>query len=106
VTLSPHILLTLLLIPGIISVSIPSTSVYLNALASDKPHEYSEPLDHLKVQIQQYPNYAYDKDLVIYEQTRDRLSISSSFEIFGKWIVDSIAPWQEKKDNISFLKDR
>jgi copper transport protein len=55
VTLSPHILLTLLLIPGIISVSIPSTSVYLNALASDKPHEYSEPLDHLKVQIQQYP---------------------------------------------------
>lgn len=59
-----------------------------------------------EVQIQQYPNYAYDKDLVIYEQTRDRLSISSSFEIFGKWIVDSIAPWQEKKDNISFLKDR
>jgi copper transport protein len=47
------ILLTLLLIFGIIPVNFPS-AFYGNSLAINEGQEYSEPLDHLKVQIQQF----------------------------------------------------
>lgn len=52
------------------------------------------------VQIQQSPNYAYGEEIAVkIEQTMDRFSLTKSYESFTKWLVDSTAPWQRKKDD-------
>lgn len=56
--------------------------------------------DYFKeVQIQQSPNYAYGEEIAVkVEQTMDRFSITKSYETFTKWLVNSTAPWQRKKE--------
>ena len=58
-----------------------------------------------EVQIQQSPNYAYGEEIAILtEKTRDSFSLSNSYEVFTKWLTDSIMPWQRLDDDIAIMK--
>ena len=51
-----------------------------------------------EVQIQQSPNYAYGEEIaVLGEKTRDSFSLSKSYELFTKWLVNPMVPWQPTK---------
>jgi len=55
-----------------------------------------------EVQIQQSPNYAYgEKIAILTEKTRDNFSISRSYEILTRWLIDSIEPWQPQEQRVT-----
>lgn len=49
-----------------------------------------------EVKIQHSSSYAYGEDVaVLVETTEDRLSLSSSYEVFAQRLIEPAAPWEE-----------
>lgn len=57
------------------------------------------------IQIQQSPDYAYGEDIAVNKigQTKDRLSLTESYEKFTQMLVSSDPPWQSTIEKINVL---
>lgn len=50
-----------------------------------------------EIQIQHIPDYAYGEEISVLVEEEDRLSLSKSYKVFAKRLVESAAPWQRSK---------
>lgn len=55
-----------------------------------------------EIQIQHSPDYAYGEEIsvIVEKKVVDRFSLSHSYRVFAKWLIESRAPWQ-KSNNIN-----